>query len=72
MTRLPAVNAAACLSIDQVSGGRFEFGIGRGDSCLVHLGRAPGRLGHFERHLTQLQAYLSGGDVPFDEIGHPA
>lgn len=71
VTRLPAVNAAACLSIDQVSGGRFEFGIGRGDSCLVHLGRAPGRLGHFERHLTQLQAYLSGGDVPFDEIDIP-
>ncbi len=47
------------------------FGIGRGDSCLVHPGRAPGRLKHFERHLRQLQAYLSGGEVPFDEIDIP-
>ncbi len=71
VTRVPAVNAAGALSVDLISGGRMEFGIGRGDSCLVHLGRAPGRLGHFERHLKQLQAYLRGGDVPFDEIDIP-
>ncbi len=71
VTRVAAVNACAVLSVDQASGGRMVFGIGRGDSCLVHLGRAPGRLKHFERHLKQLQAYLSGGEVPFDEIDIP-
>ena len=43
-------------------------GIGRGDSALAHLGRAPARLGQFERYLRHLQAYLGGKRVPFDEI----
>lgn len=71
VTRVAAVNAAGCLSVDLVSNGRMSFGIGRGDSCLVHLGRAPGRIAHFRRHVSQLQAYLRGGDVPFDEIDIP-
>lgn len=71
MTRAAAVNASAALSVNAVSGGRFVFGIGRGDSALAHLGRAPGRLGHFETHLRHLQAYLRGEDVPFDEIELP-
>lgn len=68
VTRVAAVNAAAALSVDAVSGGRMVFGIGRGDSALAHLGRAPGRVAQFEAHLRQVQAYLRGEEVPFDEI----
>lgn len=68
VTRTAAVNASAALSVDAVSGGRMTFGIGRGDSALAHLGRAPGRVAHFETHLRQVQAYLRGESVPFDEI----
>lgn len=71
VTRAAAVNASAALSVNAVSGGRFVFGIGRGDSALAHLGRAPGRIRHFETHLRQVQAYLRGDSVPFEEIAFP-
>ncbi len=71
VTRVAAANAAGALSVDAVSGGRMEFGIGRGDSALAHLGRAPGTVRHFERHLQQVQAYLRGDDVAFDDVDIP-
>ena len=71
VTRAAAVNASAALSVDAVSNGRMVFGIGRGDSALAHLGRAPGRVAHFETHLRHVQTYLRGEDVPFDEIDMP-
>jgi 5,10-methylenetetrahydromethanopterin reductase len=42
------------------------LGIGRGDSALAHLGYAPAPLPVFEKYLQDLQAYLGGGEVPFD------
>src|SRR5467141_4160140 len=45
--------------------------IGRGDSALAHLGRAPARLAQFERYLRQLQTYLRGESVSFDDIDIP-
>ena len=71
VTRAAAVNASAALSVSAVSGGRFVFGIGRGDSALAHLGRGPGRVRHFETHLRHVQAYLRGESVPFEEITFP-
>ncbi len=68
VTRAAAVNASAAMSVDAVSNGRMTLGIGRGDSALAHLGRAPGRVRHFETHLRHLQTYLRGDDVPFSEI----
>lgn len=47
------------------------LGIGRGDSALAHLGHGPARLDWFETHLEQLQAYLAGAEVPFDQSGIP-
>jgi alkanesulfonate monooxygenase SsuD/methylene tetrahydromethanopterin reductase-like flavin-dependent oxidoreductase (luciferase family) len=68
ITRNAAVLATAIASVHSVSRGRAVLGIGRGDSALAHLGRAPARLDQFERFLRHLQAYLSGQGVPFDEI----
>ena len=68
VTRTAAVLASATATVHSVSRGRMTLGIGRGDSALAHLGRAPARLGQFERYLRHLQAYLSGGNVPFDEL----
>ena len=45
------------------------LGVGRGDSALAHLGRAPARLRWFENYLISLQAYLRGDDVPFAAAG---
>jgi 5,10-methylenetetrahydromethanopterin reductase len=38
MTRHPAVTASAAASVQQISGGRFRFGIGSGDSALRNIG----------------------------------
>ncbi len=71
VTRHAAVTACSIASIQRLSGGRAVLGIGRGDSALAHLGRAPSRLAPFERYLRQLQAYLRGESVPFDDIDIP-
>jgi 5,10-methylenetetrahydromethanopterin reductase len=71
VTRLAAVTACSIASIQRLSGGRAVLGIGRGDSALAHLGRAPSRLAPFERYLRQLQAYLRGESVPFDHLDIP-
>jgi 5,10-methylenetetrahydromethanopterin reductase len=72
VTRLAATTASSIMSVHRISAGRAVLGIGRGDSALAHLGRAPARLKQFETYLRQLQAYLKGGSVGFDEIDIPA
>lgn len=69
VTRHPAVTAAAAVTLQVASAGRFVLGIGRGDSALAHLGRAPASVATFERYLTVLQAYLRGDAVEFDDLG---
>ena len=71
VTRHAAATATAITSVNRVSNGRAVLGIGRGDSALAHLGRAPARLAQFERYLRQLQTYLRGEAVSFDEIDIP-
>ena len=68
VTRSAAALACSVASVQSVSRGRAVLGIGRGDSALAHLGRAPARLRQFERYLRHLQAYLRGDSVPFDEL----
>jgi 5,10-methylenetetrahydromethanopterin reductase len=71
ITRHAAATATAITSVHRLSNGRAVLGIGRGDSALAHLGRAPARLNQFERYLRQLQTYLSGEAVSFEEIDTP-
>jgi len=68
ITRTAAALAASAASVQSVSRGRMTLGIGRGDSALAHLGRAPARLKQFERYLGHLRAYLAGEAVPFEEL----
>lgn len=72
VTRLAAATATAITSVHRISNGRAVLGIGRGDSALAHLGRAPARLKQFERYLRHLQTYLRGDAVPFDEVDVPS
>ncbi len=68
VTRHAATTAAAAAALQRVSGGRMVLGIGRGDSALAHLGRAPARLAGFERYVRTLHAYLGREAVPFDDL----
>lgn len=69
VTRVPAVTACAAASVHLVSGGRVTIGIGRGDSALSHLGRAPASVAALERYLKVLQAYLRREEVDFADLG---
>jgi len=72
VTRHASVTACSIASVDRVANGRAVLGIGRGDSALAHLGRAPARLASFERYLRQLQSYLRGEAVAFEDVDLPA
>ncbi|MCY4559983.1 MAG: LLM class flavin-dependent oxidoreductase [Chloroflexi bacterium] len=71
VTRHASVTATSAFAVQRLSRGRMVIGIGRGDSALAHLGRAPARLSWFENYLEQLQAYLEGGEVPLEDAGVP-
>ena len=68
VTRHPAVTASAVASVNRLAPGRVQLGIGRGDSALAHLGRAPARVADFERYLAAVQTYLRGEEIPFEEL----
>ena len=71
VTRHAAVTASSAASVQRLAKGRMVLGIGRGDSALAHLGRAPARLAWFENYLAALQTYLRGGEVPFADAAIP-
>jgi 5,10-methylenetetrahydromethanopterin reductase len=68
ITRHPAVTASAAAALQRCTNGRVELAIGRGDSALAHLGRAPAGVRQFERYVVALQRYLRGEAIPFDEL----
>jgi 5,10-methylenetetrahydromethanopterin reductase len=68
VTRHPAVTASAAASAAVVAGDRVVIGIGRGDSALAHLGRAPAPVSVLERYVKVLRTYLAGETVPFDDL----
>src|SRR5689334_7454108 len=65
-TRHPAALATVAATVQEESTGRFVLGIGRGDTALFHLGRAPMPVAEFAARLTELQAYLSGATLDCD------
>ena len=69
-TRDAAVTASAALGLQVESEGRAVCGIGRGDSSLSKIGRAPVPLDEFERYVERLQGYLRGEEV--DRDGTPS
>jgi 5,10-methylenetetrahydromethanopterin reductase len=69
-TRHPAALANVAATVQEVSGGRFVLGIGRGDTALFHLGRKPQPIDDFIAAVTDLQTYLGGGTI--DISGRPS
>jgi 5,10-methylenetetrahydromethanopterin reductase len=68
VTRHPSVTASAAAGLQAMSGGRMTLGIGRGDSSLAHVGLAPASPATFERYVRNVQTYLGGGAVAFDDL----
>jgi len=60
-TREPTVTASALATLDEISSGRMDLGIGRGDSARRVLGKPPTTMRTLEEAINLSPAELSGG-----------
>jgi probable F420-dependent oxidoreductase len=65
-TRDPTVTASAMATLQEISGGRMELGIGRGDSAQRVLGRAPVTVEHLEQACQEIRELAGGREVDLD------
>jgi probable F420-dependent oxidoreductase len=78
-TREPTVTASALAVLDELSGGRMDLGIGRGDSSRRVLGKAPTSMKDLEQAVHVIRALVEGRSVEFEgamlelpwSAGHP-
>lgn len=66
ITRDPTVTASAMATLNEISGGRMEMGIGRGDSAQRVLGRGPVTVAHLEQACRTIRDLAEGRPVDFD------
>ena len=62
-SRDPVVTASALATLAELSNGRVELGIGRGDSALRMLGRAPAGLAEVESAMGLIRELVEGRAV---------
>ncbi len=65
-TREPSVTASALAVLQELSGGRMDLGIGRGDSSRRVLGKAPTSMKDLEQAVHVIRALAEGRSVEFD------
>jgi probable F420-dependent oxidoreductase len=68
ITRDPTVTASAMATLNEISGGRMEMGIGRGDSAQRVLGRTPVSVAVLERACGTIRDLAEGREVDVDGI----
>jgi probable F420-dependent oxidoreductase len=69
VTRDPTVTAAAMATLNEISGGRMEMGIGRGDSAQRVLGRGPVTVAALERACATIRDLAEGREIDLDGTG---
>src|ERR671937_1825674 len=65
-TREPTVTASALAVLDELSGGRMDLGIGRGDSARRVLGKPPITLAHTEEAIRVIKNLVEGRSVTYE------
>src|SRR5688572_22490754 len=65
-TREPSVTASALATLDEISDGRMDLGIGRGDSARRVLGKPPTTMLHLEEAITVIRDLVEGRPVTFE------
>ncbi len=65
-TREPSVTASALATIDELSGGRMDLGIGRGDSARRVLGKPPTTLATLEEAVGVIRDLVEGRAVEYE------
>jgi probable F420-dependent oxidoreductase len=65
-TREPSVTASALATLDEISGGRMDLGIGRGDSARRVLGKPPTTIKTLEEAITVIRDLVEGRTVSYE------
>ncbi len=65
-TREPSVTASALAVLNEVSGGRMDLGIGRGDSARRVLGKPPTTIKTLEEAIGVIRDLVEGRSVTFE------
>lgn len=65
-TREPSVTASSLAVLQEVSGGRFDLGIGRGDSAIRVLGKPPTTMAMLEEAVHVIRALAEGGPIEYE------
>ena len=65
-TREPTVTASALAVLNELSGGRMDLGIGRGDSARRVLGKAPTSMKDLEQAVHVIRALVEGRGIEFE------
>jgi probable F420-dependent oxidoreductase len=65
-TREPSVTASTLAVLDEISGGRMDLGIGRGDSARRVLGKPPTSMQDLETAVRVIRALVRGDAVEFE------
>ena len=68
-TREPSVTARALATLNEISGGRMDLGIGRGDSARRVMGKPPTTLARLEEATKDIRELVEGREV--DQEGTP-
>ncbi len=65
-TREPSVTASSLAVLQELSGGRFDLGIGRGDSARRVLGKQPTSMAALEEAVHVIRALAEGGSIEYE------
>ncbi|MBO0704214.1 MAG: TIGR03842 family LLM class F420-dependent oxidoreductase [Candidatus Dormibacteraeota bacterium] len=65
-TRDPSVTASVIATLQEISGGRMEIGIGRGDSAQRVMGRHPVTLERLEATCRVIRDLVAGREVTYE------
>jgi probable F420-dependent oxidoreductase len=65
-TREPTVTASLLATLDEISNGRMDLGIGRGDSARRVLGKPPITLAHTEEAILAIRALVAGEAIDYE------
>jgi len=65
-SREPTVTASALATLNEISGGRMDLGIGRGDSARRVLGKAPTTMAALEEAALAIRDLVEGRTVDYE------
>jgi probable F420-dependent oxidoreductase len=65
-TRDLTVTASAMATLQEVTGGRMDIGMGRGDSARRVIGKTPVTVGHLEESARQIKDLVEGREIDYE------